>query len=181
MAEKSVAVHDLILAGRISSAYGIKGWLRVHSFTESPESFLELAPFFRIQGSRPIPVNIEQGKVHGTGLVVRIAGVNDRSKAEELRGVELHVLKTSLPKLEAEDYYWTELIGLSVVTSHEGRDVLLGTVSKILETGANDVLVLGSSEGGADSRERLVPYIDDVVLSIDLTQKLIHVAWHPDD
>ncbi|MEM6486324.1 MAG: ribosome maturation factor RimM [Pseudomonadota bacterium] len=181
MTENSLAVHDLILAGRISGAYGIKGWLRVHTFTESPESFLALSPFFRVQGSRLLPVDIEQGKVHGNGLVVSIAGVSDRSKAEELRGVELHVLKDSLPKLEDEDYYWSELIGLSVVTSYEGRDVLLGSVSKILETGANDVLVLCSSEGSVDSRERLVPYIDDVVLSIDLTLRRIWVAWHPDD
>lgn len=174
-----------LCVGEIGGAHGIKGWVRVHAFTDSPEGFLELKNC-RIGSSggenNTSPIEIVEGRMQGKGVIVRLAGVDDRTAAEGMRHQKFWISSAQIPPLGAQDYYWRELIGLRVYTDFEGETRLLGEVAHLLETGANDVLVLRHCEGSIDERERLIPYLyGDVVESVQQEQGRIVVRWHPDD
>ena len=122
-------------------------------------------------------------RAQGKGYIASLEGVNDRNAAELLRGHDIMVPKSALPALDDGEFYWDDLVGCTVRTQDdEGNALDLGTVNYLLETGANDVLVVRASETSIDNRERLIPYIeDDVVVSVDLATTIIDVNWHPDD
>ncbi|MEM7691347.1 MAG: ribosome maturation factor RimM [Pseudomonadota bacterium] len=188
-----------LLAGRITGAYGIKGWVKVHAFTNPVSNFLELDGWFSLRQGRQEPLSFLQGKVQGKGLIAQLAGVDDRTTAEDLRGTEVWVPASALPELEPGDYYWAELVGLVVYTrgaglvsspeiavnphssTGEGALVNLGSVAELLETGANDVLVLQATDDSIDQRNRLVPFTDAVICEVNLSEQRIIVDWHPDD
>lgn len=166
-------VRDWIEVGRVVGAYGIKGWLRIHPYTTRPEAVLEYQPWRVRRTSGAIAVlTVIESQLHGKGLIVQVAECPGRDDAEQWAGALIDVPVSALPELPAGEYYWGELLGLAVQTV-EG--VALGAVHQLLETGANDVLVVR----GAD-RERLIPYIPAVVLRIDKDQGHIVVDWDPD-
>ena len=107
--------------------------------------------------------------------------MDDRTQAESFKGLKVWVARASLPVLEDGEYYWSQLQGLQV-WCHEGENrVLLGTVDYLIDTGANDVLVVKACEGSLDERERLIPYlVDDVVTRVDLDEAVIEVVWYPE-
>ncbi len=128
------------------------------------------------------PVEFDAVKRQGRGLVAHIAGVDDRTLAESYRGLEVAVPEDALPALPEGDYYWRDLQGLRVWCQVGSDRVLLGTVDYLIETGANDVLVVKACEGSIDTRERLIPYLPgDSVIRVDLEQALIEVDWFVDD
>ena len=139
------------------------------------------------------PIEFDDGRVQGKGLVAHIAGVDDRTLAEAYSGLEVTVPADSLPALEEGDYYWSQLQGLQVWCRDAGgagsgkeggteERVLLGTVDYLIETGANDVLVVKPSTGSIDDRERLIPYLPgEVVTKVDLEQAEIEVDWFLED
>jgi 16S rRNA processing protein RimM len=179
--EESVA-HDVLAVGKIGGCFGIKGWVKVHSYTEPPENFLDFGQWqIRRQGKLE-PIDFDNGKIHGKGLVAHIAGIDDRTLAESYRGLEVVVASDALPVLEDGNYYWRDLQGLQV-WCQDGEDrVLLGSVDYLIETGANDVLVIKACEGSVDKRERLIPYLlGDTVTRVDLDEALIEVDWFLDE
>ena len=110
-------------------------------------------------------------------MIAHLKGVDDRSQAEELKGLEISVPRAELPELTEDEFYWHQLEGLSVYAG----DCLLGQVDHLLETGANDVLVVRACEGSLDKRERLVPWLrGDVVKGVDLAGSRIDVEWDPE-
>ncbi|HUW98856.1 MAG TPA: ribosome maturation factor RimM [Acidiferrobacter sp.] len=161
-----------IEVGRVIGAYGIKGWLRVASYTADSEAVLAYRPWrFRWKnGAVEVPTLLE-ARVHGKGLVVHLAECTDRDVAETWAGVVIEVPAVALPPLDTGEYYWGQLVGLVVETTD---GVSLGTVSELLATGANDVLVVQGE------RERLIPYIADVVRGVETEQGRIVVAWDPE-
>ena len=175
----------MLHAGTLVGAYGIKGWVRIRAYTDPPTNLLEFGHWYLKQGSSRSgrPVRLLEGRLQGSkGLVARIEGIDDRTEAEGLKGAEVWVPKQELPELEDGEFYWHELDGMRVECEHEGHPVLLGEVSRLLETGANDVLVLRPCDGSVDDRERLVPYIPGtVVKDVDRAARCISVDWHPDD
>lgn len=172
----------MLQAGTITGAYGIKGWVKIHALTDPVENFLGFGSWHIRRRNMFEPVEFVDGKLHGKGLIARIDGVDDRTAAEGLRGLEIWVPRTSLPELADGDYYWHQLQGLEVWTEYEGQSLLLGEVDYLLETGANDVLVLRHCEGAVDDRQRLIPYLPgSVVLSVARYEGRIVVNWHPDD
>lgn len=174
--------EEMLLAGKITGAHGIKGWVKVHAYTDPPENFLSFSRHEIRWGGRSESLELAEGRIQGKGLIARIVGVDTRTDAELLRGGEIWVPQAELPALEPGDYYWQQLQGLQVWSDHEGQRMLLGEVDHLLETGANDVLVLRPCEGSIDERERLIPcLIDDVVLAIDREGGSMTVAWHPED
>jgi 16S rRNA processing protein RimM len=182
---RSDATTPDIAAAKIVGVYGIKGWVKLKVNLENPASLTSLKPQFltdsRQQSRRPIRVlNV---RVQGKGYIASLEGVEDRSAAELLRGHDIMVPKSSLPVLADGEFYWDDLVGCTVRThDDEGSALDLGTVNYLLETGANDVLVVRASETSIDDRERLIPYIeDDVVVSVDLVEAVIDVNWHADD
>ena len=157
--------------GRVGGPYGVRGWVRVVSGTEPPEQILGYSPWLLERNGEWRPIEVISGRVHGKGLVAQLAGCSDRDQAAALAGAEIAVLRTALAELAADEFYWADLVGLAVVTT-EGMD--LGTVDHLIETGANDVLVVRGD------RERLIPFTPGhAVVEVDMEQRLLTVAWDP--
>jgi 16S rRNA processing protein RimM len=170
--------NEMLVVGKITGCYGIKGWLKVQSYTEPVENFLQFGPWQLKRGGGYEPILFDQGKRHGRGLVVHIEGIDDRTLAEAYTGLEVAVPGDALPELEEGDYYWRDLQGLQVWCQDSGEKVLLGTVDYLIETGANDVLVVKACAGSIDDQERLIPYLPgDTVTRIDLQEAVIEVVW----
>lgn len=166
------APSDLVTVGRICGLYGVRGWVRVFSHTDPREGIVRYSPWYLRLGGEWREVRLAEGRRQGKGVVARLEGCEDRDQAARLMGAEIAVRRDQLPPLPPGEYYWTDLEGLRVVT-REG--VELGVVARLMETGANDVLVVRGE------RERLVPYLPErVVLEVDLEGGVIRVDWDPD-
>ncbi|PID42757.1 MAG: ribosome maturation factor RimM [Proteobacteria bacterium] len=165
--------------GKVTSPYGIKGWLRIYSYTDPIDNILNYPKWVLVQDGKSAVFDLEQGKVHGKGIVVKFSGCSDRTEAEKLCGSKVCVSASSLPALSENDYYWHQLEGLNVYHSETGA--LVGKVSYMIETGANDVVVVRSTAGSIDSRERLIPYLpDQVIKTVDLGKQRMVVDWDLD-
>jgi 16S rRNA processing protein RimM len=155
--------------GRVAAPFGVKGWVKIVHFTESPGA---LAAYRRVWVGRSggwEEVAVAETAVHGASLVARLAGCEDRDAAARLRGSELAVSREALPEAGPDEYYWADLVGLDVVnTSGES----LGKVANLFSTGANDVMRVG--EGKA---ERLLPFIPEVIRRVDLDARRLEVDW----
>jgi 16S rRNA processing protein RimM len=156
----------------VTGVYGVRGWVRLRSDTEPPAGLLDYSPWLlrRDDGWREFePL---EGRVHRTGLVASLAGVDAREAAGRLVGADIGIRRAQLQPLEPGEHYWVDLLGLEV-RNREGR--VLGTVARLLETGANDVLVV------VGDRERLVPYlVGRVIDRVDLAGGVIEVDWDAD-
>ena len=173
---------DLLVAGKITGCYGTQGWVKIHSYTDPPENFLDFGEWMLRRRGVLEPVEFDAGKRHGKGLVAHITGVDDRTLAESFRGLEVAVKAERLPPLDEGEYYWRQLQGLQVWCREGETRVLLGTVDHLIETGANDVLVVKASPDSVDDRERLIPYlVDDVITRVDLEAGVIEVDWFLDE
>ncbi len=163
---------DLLVMGHLAGPYGVKGWLRVAPCTRELTALLEYSPWYLYRKGEWQPVELLQGKPHGKGLVVQLAECNNREQAAALSGTKIGVYRSELPDTAADEYYWSDLVGLRVINS-DGS--LLGTVDHLIETGANDVLVVRGEQ------EYLVPFITgQVIKSVDIGQQLIRVDWDTD-
>jgi len=167
-----------VTLGKVGAVYGIKGWLKIHSFTDDQEAILDYFPWSLKLGNKIQSVEITDWRKHNNGLVVKVAGIDDRDIAQKLVGSEIFVSEDALSDLPEGEFYWRDLIGMAVVTD-KGYD--LGQVSDIMETGANDVLVVKANlKDGFGKKERLIPYLmDQVILSISAEDKQICVDWDP--
>ena len=162
---------DLICVGHILGAQGIKGWVRVFSNTSPRENIVKYSPWLIEQGDTLKPTRVE-GRLQGKNVLARLEGIEDRNQAEELIGCQLYIEPQQLPRLQAGDYYWSDLIGLAVESLAAEP---LGVVESMMETGADDVMVLNGD------RERLIPFVmDDIVREVDLDAKRLVVDWSPD-
>lgn len=169
---------DTVILGKFGAVYGINGWLKVISYTDVPEGIFDYTPW-QIQSQGNVqPVQISSWKRHSNGLIVKLENINDRDAAQRYVNAEIVVASDSLPALEGDDYYWKDLIGLSVVNE---AGYHLGEVADIMETGSNDVLVVKANRTDAfGQKERLLPFLtDSVIKDVDLTQRRILVDWDP--
>ena len=171
-------VNKEVILGKVGAVYGIKGWLKIHSFTDEAEAILDYFPWSLKLGNKIQSVEISDWRKHNNGLVVHVAGIDDRDIAQKLVGSEIFVDESALVKLPEGEFYWRDLIGMTVVTD-KGYD--LGQVSEILETGANDVLVVKANRNdGFGQKERLIPYLfEQVIKSVSAENKQICVDWDP--
>ena len=148
--------EQTILLGHISGLYGVKGWVKVFSYTRPRKKILDYTHW--ILGKTSVDaIVLEAGRAHKEGVIAKLAGVDDRDHAITLLDQEIRVLTDQLPELENQEYYWHQLIGLQV---YDTQQQLLGTVLRLMETGANDVLVVID----AVKNEHLIPYIKDQVI-----------------
>lgn len=170
--------ENQITLGKVGAVYGIKGWLRIHSFTDEPDAILDYFPWSLKLGNNTRTVDVTDWRKHNKGLVVKVDGIDDRDDAQALVGSEILINESSLPALSQGDYYWRDLIGMAVVTT-KGYD--LGVVADLLETGANDVLVVKANlNDGFSKKERLIPYLlEQVIESVSIENKQICVDWDP--
>lgn len=162
--------NEVLSAGKISGVFGIKGWVKVFSHTEPRDNILNYSPWLLQKNGSQRAFKVIKGQLHGGAVVAELEGVADRDAALALMGYEILIYKNQLPKPKPGEYYWNDLIGLSVVNL---QGVSLGKVDHLLETGANDVLVVTDQDG-----ERLIPFIQQqYVVNIDLAQGLMTVDW----
>ena len=186
MNESSSPSHDFLTLADIVGVYGIKGWVRLRVRLDDPDLLLSLSDLTLIAApeaprSARQSVVIEALRVHGKGHIARLSGVADRTQAEAVRGHEIQVTAALFPAAGDGEVYWRDLEGLEVWCTEDGLRSLLGRVKTLLETGANDVLVVAPCEGSIDDREHLVPWIpDDVVTDINLPDRRIEVVWYVD-
>lgn len=162
---------NLVVMGRIAAPFGIRGWVKVQTFTEEFDGLLAYPVWHLGRGGQWREVAVLETDVHSKGLVVRLDGCNDRDAAAALKGLDVAVPREELPEAAENEYYWSDLIGLAVVNA---QGETLGKVADVLETGANDVLVV------EDERERLIPFVAQVILEVDLAAGQINVDWGAD-
>jgi len=162
----------LLVMGRIAAPYGVKGWVHIAAYTALPENLLQYLPWQINRRGSWQAVEIVSGRHHGKGLVVQLQGCTDRDAAAALRGADIGIYRSQLPPAAADEYYWNDLIGMQVIAA-DGK--VLGRLDHLLETGANDVMVVKGEQ------DVLIPYIEEqVVKSVDLETREIRVDWDPD-
>lgn len=166
-------VSRLITVGHISGVYGVHGWVKVFSHTEPRENILGYSPWHIRRAERWEPIALLDGRRQGKGVIARLEGCADREHARALIGAEIAVEREQFDETAPGEYYWADLVGLEVVT----RDgVTLGRVDHLIETGANDVLVV------AGERERLIPFVPDrYIVEVDVEGGRMVVDWAPED
>ena len=172
---------ELLTVGRVAGVFGIKGWVKVKSYTQPETAIVDYLPWQVKTAHGVKTLSVSEHQQTNKGLIVRFEGVDDRTAAELYVRSDIAVRKHLLPPLQEDDFYWHQLIGLQVIHAGEEGEVVLGEVQKLMETGANDVLVLRPCEGSIDDRERLVPYVyGSYVQRVDLQKQVIHVDWDPE-
>ncbi|WNO10120.1 ribosome maturation factor RimM [Teredinibacter sp. KSP-S5-2] len=172
---------NLETVGRITGVFGIKGWVKVKSFTDPEDNIVSYVPWFLKTRHGVREIEIDDYQIRPQGLIVHIKGVDDRDIAAEYTKVDVAVERSAFEPLENDEFYWHQLIGLTVVSEFDGQTYSFGKVSSLMETGANDVLVISPDEDSLDDRERLIPYVpEQFVKSVDLTEHVIFVDWDPE-
>jgi 16S rRNA processing protein RimM len=166
----------MIVLGRVSGLFGVKGWIKVHSDTEPRDNILNYSPWYLRRQDGWQPCEVIAGRPHGKGIVAQLANCPDRDAAAELIGSTIAIRHDQLPAAGEDEYYWSDLRGLKVITI---QGVELGRVVNLMETGANDVLVV--REAGEQGRERLIPFIrHQVIQEVDLENGQLTVDWDPE-
>ncbi|GMR01089.1 MAG: ribosome maturation factor RimM [Gammaproteobacteria bacterium] len=179
---------EKVILGRITGVYGVKGWVKVFSYTDPMEAIVDYSPWFIRAENRKSSawsrVKLKAGKRHAKTVVAKLENCNDRDEAMTYVGTEIAIELRQLEELkEKNEYYWRDLIGLRVINQ---QGIELGVVKSLMETGANDVLVVVSDKEAAegDSKEtieRLIPWTMDIaIIKVDLEQGVITVDWDAD-
>ena len=165
------APEPMVVMGRVAAPFGVKGWIKVQAFTQTPDGLLAFVDWWVGGDGTWRRRHVEQAALHGRAVVAKLRDCEDREAAARLRGLDVGVPRTALPENAEGEYYWADLQGLRV-RNVQGED--LGRVGRLLETGANDVLVV---EG---DRERLIPFVTGVVVAVDVAAGEIVVDWGAD-
>lgn len=160
-----------ICVGHITGVQGLKGWVRVFSDTSPRENIVEYSPWMLKSGDDIQTLEVE-GRLQGRLVLAKLTGIESREQAAELIGSKIYIWPDQLPELDQDEYYWSDLIGMQVESL---QSEVLGQVDDMMETGANDVMVVKGD------RDRLIPFvIDDIVKEVDLVRRRIIVDWQAD-
>ena len=160
-----------ITLGKIVGVFGVRGWVKVFSQTRPREQIFKYSPWMLELNGTAIEIEVLDGRVQGKGLVASLKGCTDCDAARQLIGAEITIPQQALPAAGIDEYYWSQLIGLSVENT---QGIELGEVVSLFETGANDVMVVKGE------KERLIPFTEFAVLGIDLDSGKINVDWDPE-
>jgi len=166
---------ETLIVGKIGAPYGVKGWVKINSYTEEQQGIFNYQPWLLSDGKE---YRVDQWRVHNKGLVAKLVGIENRNEAEDIKNADISIQSDLLPALEEDQFYWRELLGMKVVTE-QGYD--LGTVKELFETGANDVLLVKARINDAfGQKERMLPYLpEQVIKHVDKEAKTITVDWDP--
>ncbi|MGD8378525.1 MAG: ribosome maturation factor RimM [Gammaproteobacteria bacterium] len=163
---------ERVTLGRICGLFGVRGWVKVFSYTDPRENIVNYSPWLVRLGGEWRSFRVLEGRRQGKNVIARLEGIDDRDQAMPLLHAEVAIERAGLPELAAGEYYWADLQGLEVVTV---GGLILGRVDQLLETGANDVLVVQGE------RERLIPWVrGEVVRKVDTAAGRIEVDWDPE-
>ena len=183
---------DAIEVGRILDAWGVKGWLKILPHSTHPEALYSAKSWFlQVPDTkfRPgfnaftgtVSIDVDEAKTHSGSVVAKVTGLDDRNDAEALRGCRIFLPRSSFPSASKDEYYWVDLIGLTVV-NREG--VALGCVRDLMATGPHSVLCVEytatQEDGSQAAAERMIPFVAVYVDAVDIAGKSITVDWQPD-
>lgn len=160
-----------VVIGRFGAPHGIRGDIRVHSFTDPLLQIIKYQPWQVSLRGQPVPVEITRHQQHNDQLIVHIKGFDDRDEVRCFTNLDIAVPRESLPETNENEHYWHDLIGLAVVNIN-GEE--MGVITAIFATGSNDVIVIEK-----DGKESYIPYLNTVVLNIDHNQRRMQVDWEP--
>lgn len=167
---------SILVLGRVAAPYGVKGWVRIKPFGDDPQAWREM-PLWHLGETEQGPwreLRISGFRATPNRLIAAFDGIQDRDAAlEHLQGRWIGAPREAFPALAENEYYWDDLVGMAVVDTAETP---LGKVEKLIETGANDVLCVVDEAG----TERLLPFVDAVVLRVDAKARQITVDWGAD-
>jgi 16S rRNA processing protein RimM len=169
---------DTLVVGKIGAPYGVKGWVKITTYTHEQDGVFAYSPWLLGQGQDNKEYVVDQWRTHNKGLVAKLVGVETRDDAESIKNLEISIKAQQLPQLADDDFYWRELVGMQVITE---QGYSLGVVKELFETGANDVMLIKAHLNDAfGQKERMVPYLlDQVVKQVDREAKTIKVDWDP--
>jgi len=164
-------MSDPIIIGSFGKTFGVWGWIKINSFTNPKRNILDFKPWLIQKNNLWEEVYFEDGRERPDNIIVKLPNCDSPEEARNFTNIKIAVWHKQLPKPQTNEYYWTDFIGLKVINSDE---VDLGIIQELMATGANDVLVV------IGDRKRLIPYISNVILNVDLVKKIIRVDWDPD-
>lgn len=164
---------DLVLMGYVRGAFGVRGWVKIHADTEFADSLFQYPVWWLGRDGQWSSYRFEEGAVQPKALMAKLAGVDTREAAEAMRGMQIAIPRSEFPDTGDDEYYWSDLIGLDVVNKDGQR---FGQVAELMETGANEVLVVREGKS-----EWLIPFVGQFVLDVSLADKRITVDWNLDD
>ena len=171
------SVEDLIVLGKITSVHGVRGEVKIYSFTDPIDNLLGYPAWTLKRDGEVKQVELVSGRLQGKILVAKLKGLDDREVARTFAGFDICVPRALLPDLDDGEYYWHQLEGLKVI---DLQGQLLGRLDHLLETGSNDVMVVKPCPGSLDDRERLLPYTEQCVQQVDLAAGEMRVDWDAD-
>jgi 16S rRNA processing protein RimM len=167
--------EEFIPVGEIAGVFGIKGWMKVFSHTDPRKNILSYSPLYLSLKGEWVEAKISKGRVQGKGIVIALENVTDPEQVLPLIGTVLAIKKEQLRPNGSDEFYWSELTGLTVINLD---DVVLGQVDSLMETGGHDVLVVKDKE---QKTQRLIPFVlEDIVQKVDLDGGFIQVNWESD-
>ncbi len=171
--------------GRVIAPYGVKGWVKVHAYTQDRATLLDYAAWWlrprtgsAAAGSAATSgwreYGVQSSREHGATLIAQLAGITDREAAAALKGADIGVPSAALPAAEENEIYYADLVGLAVMNR---QGVRLGTVTKVQDFGAHPVLCVTDEAAAA---ERMIPFVAAYVDGVDVAAGRIDVDWQPD-
>lgn len=161
-----------VAMGYIKGVFGVKGWVKIHTDTEYTDSLLDFPQWQLSKDGQTETVTVAESKINGEELLVRFEGIADRDAAALLRGYTIEIDRASFAETEDDEYYWADLVGLTV---YNREQLNLGTISSLMDTGAHDVLVVDGTYG-----RKLIPFVAQYIIEVNLAQKNICVDWGSD-
>lgn len=171
---------NYVVLGKVIGFFGVRGWVKVFSDTDPRENIVSYSQWWLGDASNRKPIKVRTGKRSGKHVVAQLDGIDTRELAETLLGQEIAVLRTSLPQLSNDEFYWTDLVGCAV---EDVQGKAIGPVDRLFETGANDVMVVIDRRLTSETfnGEILIPWLrPSVITSIELEDRKIVVDWDPD-
>lgn len=203
-AEQSASVaapQDLVELGRITGAYGLRGWVKIQPHTAGSTALLSartwwlrrpVAPVHTGEPPQAWPAEVHKSRTQGSTIVGSLRGIADRTAAEKLRGCTVWVPRSAFPVTSDDEYYWVDLIGCTIYGEQDGRSVLLGTVEDVMDNGVHAVLRVkrqvldeqGDRQPYIDAKgrqqEALVPFVSAHVHTVDLDNRRLDSNWPVD-
>ena len=160
-----------IHVGKITGAHGIKGWLKIISFTSPPENIVQYSSWIIQKDGKDQVYTVVEGKQNHNKIIVKLRDIDDRTQAEKLKNSEIEIMRSELPNLGDQKYYWSDLEGLKVISIDQES---IGIVDSLFETGANDVLVVK----GKNNKRILIPFVmDEIIKEVNIDLDYIKVYW----
>lgn len=170
--------RQLVKIAELKKPYGIHGWLWLFSLTDDREAIFDMQPWIIKTAMGEKNLTIKNWRQQGKGYVVQLHEISDRTLAETMYGVAVWTDKSVLSTLAEGEYYWSDLVGLSVISQPD--NVCLGQVKELFETGAHAIMVVEPTESSVDAEERLIPWHKQTVIEVDLVNQTLVVDWGRD-